>query len=422
VKHRAPLLVVIALCGFLVVALSALFRLRLSAGDLFPEYSSLRADPRGTRALHDSLARLPRLTVDREMKSLERIAARPNRTVIIAGLAVLHPPKLAGASERGRDVWGEITWPEFDALDATVRSGGRVVITLRPDADFAYDEAEKQPSAPAEEKSKTEPEKPRRLDKESKKDSDKEDKEPTFKAGRAAARLADVGARWGAPLQIDRHPTENALQTKDGGLSRFPASVPWHGSLSFNVDPAAEWRVLYRGADGPVLIERRLGGGTIVLATDSYFLSNEALQRERSSALLAWLVGPNSHVTFDETHLGVTLEPGVAALAKQYGLGAACATVLLLAALFIWRQSVSFVPPVEPPREIALAYHPAVGLERLLRRSVPPAELGQACLAEWRRTATPAEQARVNAAVAHLPPRANPAAWYNAAVAALRKR
>ena len=42
-----------------VAGLILLFRLRLGQGDVFPAYSSLRADPLGTLALHDSLAQLP---------------------------------------------------------------------------------------------------------------------------------------------------------------------------------------------------------------------------------------------------------------------------------------------------------------------------------------------------------------------------
>jgi hypothetical protein len=46
-------------------------------------------------------------------------------------------------------------------------------------------------------------------------------------------------------------------------------------------DLDSNWRVLYERGGYPVLIERVFGSGSIVLCSDSYFLSNEALRRER---------------------------------------------------------------------------------------------------------------------------------------------
>ena len=57
-----------------------------------------------------------------------------------------------------------------------------------------------------------------------------------------------------------------------------------------------------------------------MLSSDSYFLSNEAIRKERHADLLAWLVGLNARVLFDETHLGVSESPGVAASALELAL------------------------------------------------------------------------------------------------------
>jgi hypothetical protein len=67
-----------------------------------------------------------------------------------------------------------------------------------------------------------------------------------------------------------------------------------------------------------VVVERQVGRGTIVMASDSYFLSNEALQRDRHADLLAWLVGSGTQVVFDEAHLGIVEKPGVATLMRKY--------------------------------------------------------------------------------------------------------
>jgi hypothetical protein len=111
------------------------------------------------------------------------------------------------------------------------------------------------------------------------------------------------------------------------------------------------WRVIYALDDRPVVIERRLGAGHIVLCSDSYFASNEALRRERHPDLLAWVIGARRRVAFDETHLGVMERPGVATLAWKYRLHGLIAGILLLAALFVWKNSVSFVPPYDEAGE-----------------------------------------------------------------------
>ena len=66
-KHHGPLVALIAALALLVAGLGLLFHWRLGQGDLFPAYSSLRADPLGTRALHDSLALVPGRRVERRM-------------------------------------------------------------------------------------------------------------------------------------------------------------------------------------------------------------------------------------------------------------------------------------------------------------------------------------------------------------------
>src|SRR3954471_15812171 len=111
-KTRLPVLVLVAVLGALVFGLTVLFRLRLSQGDVFPEYSSLRADPLGLRALHDSLGQLPGMHVERRFKPLRTLEQDPPRTIVVAGL-------------RGR-AWNRITREQFDAIDAAVKSGSRL--------------------------------------------------------------------------------------------------------------------------------------------------------------------------------------------------------------------------------------------------------------------------------------------------------
>ncbi len=81
------------------------------------------------------------------------------------------------------------------------------------------------------------------------------------------------------------------------------------------------------------------------MATDSYFVSNEAMEKDRHADLLAWLVGANRNVVFDEAHFGIVETSGVAMLMRKYRLHGLAAGLLLLAGLFIWKNASRLVPP-----------------------------------------------------------------------------
>jgi hypothetical protein len=177
----------------------------------------------------------------------------------------------------------------------------------------------------------------------------------------------------------------------------------------------------------PVAIERSMGPGTIVLLTDSYLLSNEALHGpDRAPKFLSWLIGSNRKVLFDESHLGLREEPEVSTLIRKYRLYGLMAALAAWAGLYLWQQGVRFVPR---PEEVEAEEPPVAGrgaqegLQSLLRRSVPPAQLMETCLAEWRPTATEAERARVEGAWASLEENhRHPVLAYRALCEAFRRR
>ena len=112
-KKLHLVLLVVALAGF-VYGLLHLFRLRFEAGDSYPEYSSLRADPLGSKALYESLGSL--LSARRHFRSLARLGDGPGTTVLLLGL-----PAEA-----------QLAPGDFKALETFARNGGRVVISLFP--------------------------------------------------------------------------------------------------------------------------------------------------------------------------------------------------------------------------------------------------------------------------------------------------
>ena len=388
--------------------LAVLYQARLGAGDVFPRYSTLRADPLGTRALYESLAALPGLRVERSLVPLRDLPPTPSRTLVLAGLT--------------SRAWDEMPVETRNALDAAVRGGTRLVIAF---------EAELHPGGPAVHmpRPRPTPPLPPGEEAEEQKPAPKEERLAPHgppREGTAAAGAPDVTRTtaswerlWGVELYA------RVIMDRDEGAVRAPAipsvgpaRVPWKSDLYFKISAGTPWRVCYTRGREPVLIELAHGRGSIVLASDAYFLSNEALQKHRAPGLLAWLVGDQSHVVFAESHLGVIDVGGVAALARRYGLTAAFGVFVLLTVLYIWRESALFVPPPDDVEDIALDFHPTAGLEALLRRAVAPAQLFATCVAEWRRTARPADVVRVEA----IDARQAPTTAYNAAVRALRRR
>jgi hypothetical protein len=177
-----------------------------------------------------------------------------------------------------------------------------------------------------------------------------------------------------------------------------------------NAAPDKEvWQVLATVDDKPVLVERRFGKGSIVVATDSVFASNEALSKAPVPEFLAWLIGNAHRVIFDETHLGTQENPGIMTLARRYHLHGFFLGGVLLFALFVWQSSSSLVPATDDvgPRASAVTGQGAVaGLVSLLRRGVSRSRLLQTCFDEWERNhahPSPALKARIDKARALLP-------------------
>jgi hypothetical protein len=150
--------------------------------------------------------------------------------------------------------------------------------------------------------------------------------------------------------------------------------------------PSKDWTIARAPSGHAILIERPFGKGSLVLAADSYPMSNQALMFDRDARLLSWFVGPNRHLIFDESHFGVTETGSVAALGRRYHLQAFLAALLLLAVLFIWKNSMPLVPQRDSPDAPPPATQSWGMPHYLLRRAAPPAELIGACLNEWRRS------------------------------------
>ena len=84
--------------------------------------------------------------------------------------------------------------------------------------------------------------------------------------------------------------------------------------------------------------------GSLVLMSDAFLASNEALWKDRQPELLRWLAGGSARLVFDETHLGVNEQPGIATLLRRYQLYWVVAAALAVFGLAIWRNASPLVP------------------------------------------------------------------------------
>ncbi len=344
-RYSASILLIICLAA-LTYGFIELLSMRFESGDVYPEYSSLRADPLGTMALYESIGRLEGFTAARDLSPTDL----PDPT----GVTYLHLATTEGA-------WKQVSPDTLKKVDQFVTRGARLVMTLFPESTRNTSPEGNGRPEPVEE-------------------------EP----GEKTVSLWD---EWGlVPGVVNLELGEKdvfmpALVVSTGSLD-LPETLDWHSGLVFT-EVGKAWKVIYARGSNPVVVERRVGAGSVVIATDSYFLSNEALQSARHADLLAWMIGPNRTIVFDEAHLGVVESPGVAALMRRYRLHWAIAALFLLGGLFVWKNATSLVLAHRPQAgEAFIAGRDAAsGFVNLLRRNIPARDIFSACYTEWKKTA-----------------------------------
>ena len=337
----AKRIIVIAALVVALVAFAAglwhLVGLRFEAGDIYPPYSTLRTDPLGAKAFYESLEQLDGISVRRNYMPQEEFLLKTpgqnNRTLLYLGLT--------GFTNEA--AFGEKKPKGFtELLDTFVASGGRLVMTFRSyEEDFFH----------------------------------------TGNVGKLTEKLGIV------PVSDDKEEKSRGDAVATAGNESLGEKVTWNSSLHFKIS-SKSWRELFQRDGKPVIIERAFGEGSVVLCSDSYFVSNEAMLNQPRPALLALLVGQGNEVIFDETHLGVVQETGIATLAKNYNMGYVMVALLIVAGLLVWRGNSSFVP-----RDQALVARLGgagvagkgswAALVNLLRCAIAPSTLVPTCLAEW---------------------------------------
>jgi hypothetical protein len=430
---KRPLLAIVlalVLAGAFCFGLARLFALRYQAGEVYPEYSTLRADPLGAKAIHDALGELPGVEVRRNFQPLKKLQPGQPVTLVYAGV-------------RPQSYW---TQRELQELETMLANGSRVVFAFFP-IDFApppeevrreleKERVRKREQLEREGEKSPEDEAAKDGREDAAKDEREKKKAPDFDAEEFAnaglISFEKVAKRFGfrfdfEPAQRDKTYDRHAFLFAPG--APLETDISWHSALHFT-DLSPEWKPLYLTDNRAVIAERSYGRGSIVLASDSYFLSNEALRRERHPLLLSRIFSGPGLVIFDEEHLGVSEQPGIATLVTKYRLQGVVAGLLLIAALFVWKNTSRFLPPLTEGGDdghIVRGHDSAQGFARLLYRSIKPADLLRVCVEEWRHGS--AHRAKDVAAVEELwaqeqtrpPKQRNAAAAYRAIAEALAR-
>ena len=383
------MVLLLLLFGF---GVTRLFFLRFETGDVYPAYSSLRSDPLGTRALFESLANLDSVAVSRNYLKPESIKFEPRTTFFYLG---------ASAGD-----FASVPEAMLKVFDGLIRSGGRLVITFLPVTNSPKEEVPVkprdkqdagQPKTGSRKKSPSVPE-PKGDKKASAAGSEKKSESSGVNGRRQSkegqfGRMISIKKHWGLetafknllPVQDDKTQAIEAASSLKG----LPPSISWHSNLYFKLYDDA-WRTLYSYDGLPLIVEKSLGNGSIVLCADSYFLSNEALLAERHPRLLVWLIGGHANLVFDEAHHGLYRQPSVAQLVRHFQFHWFFAVLAALALLFVWKSAVYFIPPAPDDdrngADVVSEKDYTQGLIALLRRNLPSNQLLRVCAREWEQT------------------------------------
>lgn len=440
------------------VAFYSVLSVRFSGGEAYPNYSTLRADPLGARALYESLGRVPGVESVRNFELPDKLHGHPGETLMLLNVNV------RAFNARGEFIEGR-------PIAEWATAGGRVVITLDPsrepngiDKTFndAAREVREERKAEREKKKKEEAEKKAADDKDKKsvpeekekskkpeKDDDSDDEEEK-KGGRVQRKITAAEA-----LKISASAREFVYTGKKGATLEVTPNFPlaaedapeWFSNVYLNDDTSQDfkklaeeilkeekqsadfkkgeagkekeegkagesvkqvkatdapkpspWKLIAHRKDRAMIMERKMGAGSVVVCTDSFFASNEALWNGPKTKFLSWLIGDAKRVVFDETHLGSNIgdEEGLMTLARRYHMHGLFIGGILLFLLYVWRNSMSLVPADASRdlgywREEAVAgQSAAAGLEGLLRRGIPRKEMLERCFNTWDTTAAAA--------------------------------
>jgi len=356
-KTWLPLVIMSILAVLVVLVFGRVLKLRFSSGEVYPHYSSLRSDPLGTGAFYESLERMAVFRLSRNLRPLDRIEDIDSETTFL----MLGVPRAS------------ISWLFVDAEDplvSAVRDGARLVIAVNPGL---VPRTEKQSEVEWWRRHQ-------RIRRARQGESGANDDQPD---NRSLLSFFDAGIE--VPQSFER---------PDGGWELINSSsdvsvtLPdWYSHCRLT-DLSPDWTVVGSLALNqlPVVAERKYGKGTVVLTSDAYFASNEALWQGAASEFLLWLIGGHQRIVFDESIHGAQQTTGVMQWIRRYRLHGFFAGLLVFVALLAWRSGSSLIPKRQASAaddHVVVGETVDAGLIRLLKRGVKPGSLLRRCVELW---------------------------------------
>lgn len=309
-SNRTSWIVLLLLAAGFVYGIVELYDLRLSEGDVYPLYSSLRADPLGTELLHESMRDMNGYRVERNFAPVDALKST-GATILFIGD---DPYSFVLISEEN-----------LKNLETLAARGNRLVFAFRP-----------------------------------------------IKRILASDKKADLNSgalkkRWGVSFDV---------------VTRAETDRDDSGPL-----PKTTALVIREDGQHRRLLTKRFGKGEVVLFDNAYELSNESVAAKESLSRVLELIGDHRNIVFDESHLGLKEQASVAMLMRKYSLGGLILGLLILTALFIWRNSSTLLPARSQAPVIESGHADSNrALVSLLRRHVKPEDVVRTCVAEWERS------------------------------------
>lgn len=358
-RHQVLATLLLAGCVVgLAVFVVWLMQVRFTTGDVYPAYSSFRADPLGTKALHEALDELPDLDVRRNLKPWTRFHPdTPGTAILVLGTDPID------ISKRG--------FPGIEAVARWLDDGHRVVVLLRRHFPGGLDARDTAPFGEG--------------------GVDLDEDEPGQENGEGEDETASEA---GVPTGFFGLRLRPAGWIEEGsGVLAMDSHAPpfWRGShvLEPEGDDDPPWETLATVGEHAIYARRSVGEGELILYTDVRPLSNEALWKDRHPDFLTELLGPATTVVFDESHLGTTEQTGIVNLIRRLRLHGLLLAGVIVLVLLLW-QGLFPLAPVDRARDLGVSDaghvggHDAVdGLVALLRRSIPARDLPARCLSRW---------------------------------------
>lgn len=419
-RATATKLGLVLLGTFLVAGFFGVLEKRFAEGGIYPYYASFRSDPLGTSVFYESLDRIETLSVRRNLTDLNSVQGLDEETVIL----LLGYP---------RDGFEEIRAPESSPVMKAVEAGARLVITMNPElvpekfqpggSDLEDEWIERRrrireeraarrvstpkpgvgggetPVTPKKEAkdpggkstAETEVEKETTGETEEEKEAKEEaEMEKQMEEVLGPPLTKKLGFQIPSSDSFNRPSEGWETRAGESTTGKVPGDLPlWRSQYRFLAkDPS--WKAVVSVGEDPVVIERPFGKGSVVLASDSYFASNESLHLGAEPEFLLWLIGGKRNVIFDETIHGTVETGGAMKLIRRYRAHGIFFGLIAFLALWAWRSAVPLVPGSEDQERGLVGEGGAVmgegtgsGLIRLLRRSVPATSLLSQCVDVW---------------------------------------